>query len=508
LGEVRLHIGHWNCDLLVVDIERRTRVQSIFRYPGGKTRRNVREWITSHRPDGASEYREPFVGGGGVFFHVRSRYEQVWINDKHTGLMEVYAALRDRPEEFIGMCREIEAASNSDPMTEEGVRGGAPKNARLSGEFDQLKLNKKCDQALRYYFVNRTVHGSGRVNYDIPSRLYFSNPNGWNIVTTDALDHAAECMEGVRTSSGDYRNLFEANGKDVWIYADPPYVINTGLAKSSQLYQHGFSPEDHKQFAKVVKACKHRVCISYDNDEDGLILSLFSGKKFHIVEGTWKYAGTSSEKKKSGRELLILNYEPPTSIVVMEPAQQDGPLDSIEVTLLEEQETAIAAAVDAGKVAFVAIGKALAAIRDSGKPSQRIYRATHDTFEEYCRDRWGFSKRRANQFIDASGRYGALEMGTIVPILPSTESQVRELSRCESDDQAAEVWQQVVESADDPIKITALDIHNAVNKAIGYVAPDHDYLKKARAVMAKLTSNELDAIQEEFFTPAREEIAA
>jgi hypothetical protein len=113
-----------------------------------------------------------------------------------------------------------------------------------------------------------------------------------------------------------------------------------------------------------------------------------------------------------------------------------------------------------------------------------------------------------NQFIDVSGRYGALEMGTIVPILPSTENQVRELSRCESDDQAAEVWQQVVESADDPIKITALDIRNAVNKAIGYVAPDHDYLKKARAVMAKLTSEELDAIQEEFFTPTRKVRAA
>ncbi len=41
-------------------------------------------------------------------------------------------------------------------------------------------------------------------------------------------------------------------------------------------------------------------------------------------------------------------------------------------------------------------------IRDSGKPSQRLYRDTHDTFEEYCRDRWGYSKSRANQFIDAS----------------------------------------------------------------------------------------------------------
>ncbi len=95
--------------------------------------------------------------------------------------------------------------------------------------------------------------------------------------------------------------------------------------------------------------------------------------------------------------------------------------------------------------------QSLAAIRDSGKPSQRLYRDTHDTFEDYCRDRWGFSKSRANQFIDASSRFAALEMTTTVVVLPSSERQVRELTRCESDDQAAEVWQQVVDSKRDNV---------------------------------------------------------
>ena len=87
------------------------------------------------------------------------------------------------------------------------------------------------------------------------------------------------------------------------------------------------------------------------------------------------------------------------------------------------------------------------AILDSGKPSRRLYRVTHETFEDYCRERWGFSDRRANQYIDASRRYDALKTGTRVPVLPSTEKQVRALSRCESDDQAAEVWQAVVEDS-------------------------------------------------------------
>lgn len=154
-------------------------MKSIFRYPGGKTKKGIQDWILQHKPRGVVNYREAFVGGGGVFWGMKPRdFQSAWLNDRHEGLIAVYEAMRDRPEEFIAKCREIEPPRDDDPVTDIGVRGGEPKNARLKAVFDSLKLNTDCDQALRYYFVNRTVHGSGRVNYDIPSRLYFSNPNG------------------------------------------------------------------------------------------------------------------------------------------------------------------------------------------------------------------------------------------------------------------------------------------------------------------------------------------
>ena len=36
-------------------------MQSIFRYPGGKTRKHIREWIRGYCPPDIKEYREPFV---------------------------------------------------------------------------------------------------------------------------------------------------------------------------------------------------------------------------------------------------------------------------------------------------------------------------------------------------------------------------------------------------------------------------------------------------------------
>lgn len=41
-------------------------------------------------------------------------------------------------------------------------------------------------------------------------------------------------------------------------------------------------------------------------------------------------------------------------------------------------------------------------IRDSGRPSQRLYRASHATFEDYCRERWNLSDRHANRIIDSA----------------------------------------------------------------------------------------------------------
>ncbi|MBD2511875.1 hypothetical protein H6G91_32335 [Nostoc muscorum FACHB-395] len=118
--------------------------------------------------------------------------------------------------------------------------------------------------------------------------------------------------------------------------------------------------------------------------------------------------------------------------------------------------------------AFFEAGKALAELRD-----RRLYRSTHKTFEEYCRSRFAYTHRHVNYLIAASnvvnniimGTNGSQneipdEMGTIgsqneisdemgtngSQILPTTERQVRPLTKLEPSQQQ-EVWRQAVEQA-------------------------------------------------------------
>ncbi len=55
---------------------------------------------------------------------------------------------------------------------------------------------------------------------------------------------------------------------------------------------------------------------------------------------------------------------------------------------------------------------------------KRLYRQTHSTFEAYCRERWGWSRQRAYQQIEAASYVSSLSTGVDKP---ETERQARAL---------------------------------------------------------------------------------
>ena len=78
----------------------------------------------------------------------------------------------------------------------------------------------------------------------------------------------------------------------------------------------------------------------------------------------------------------------------------------------------------------------MADIRDG-----RLYRETHDTFEDYCRKRWDMTRQRAHQFIEAAEVRDVLS--TNVDILPVNEAQSRPLAPLAPEQQRA-AWNEAV----------------------------------------------------------------
>ena len=279
----------------------------VLRYPGGKNKKNIQNKILARAPLFYSSYVEPFCGGCGIFWRIDTNIKR-WINDLDEDLISVYVALRDRPEEFIKLCREIKPAEKDEPLTSSRPGGKEIYNKRLKEVFDDFLTNPSTDKALKYFFFNRTNWG-GRTDYTRPSRMYFSNPSGWNIVKKDTLEKASVLLKDVQITNESYERLLEEPGNDVFIYCDPPYLVNTGFNDGSLLYRHNFTLDDHTRLAQNVRKCPHKVLLSYDDDEDGIIRDLYSGANFNISEENWKYCGSSCQQKKIGKELIITNYK-------------------------------------------------------------------------------------------------------------------------------------------------------------------------------------------------------
>ncbi len=133
--------------------------------------------------------------------------------------------------------------------------------------------------------------------------------------------------------------------------------------------------------------------------------------------------------------------EPPNSQAVDETEPKStSVVDAEELTEDEERlRTHLERKVER---AFYEAGKALQQLRD-----RKLYRSTHGTFEEYCRDRFSYNRSRSYQLIDAAVVVDVLqECPQIVDIFPTKEGQVRPLTQLEPDQQR-QVWQQAVQAS-------------------------------------------------------------
>ena len=138
------------------------------------------------------------------------------------------------------------------------------------------------------------------------------------------------------------------------------------------------------------------------------------------------------------------------------------------------QLTDLEGIIEAGMKTFVEVGAAIRLIRD-----KRLYRTTHSTFEDYCQDRWDWSRQRASQLIVAADVVA--ELSTVVDTPPTNERQARELGRVPQE-KRAEVWETAVKSA--PVKngepaVTAQHVRAAANASGGIGREMRDEVERA-----------------------------
>ncbi|GAB4565062.1 MAG: DNA adenine methylase [Anaerolineales bacterium] len=268
-----------------------TEIKSPLRYPGGKTR--AIHLIKEFMPPVFNEYREPFLGGGSFFVHMRQTHPELkfWVNDANP---ELYFFWKHAQVDSEKLAREVLKMKKN--------------NSNGRKLFDRLTTIDAAtltglERAVRFFVLNRITF-SGLVEAGGYSQQAFDQR--FTLSAIERVKPLGEFLQGVKITNLDYRKLLENGGKTVFTFLDPPYL----KAAKSRLYgRNGILHTDfnHDEFVKAMKACKHSWLITYDDSPE--IRKNFGFANVYEWELQYGMNNYKQGKAAKGRELFLSNYE-------------------------------------------------------------------------------------------------------------------------------------------------------------------------------------------------------
>lgn len=161
--------------------------------------------------------------------------------------------------------------------------------------------------------------------------------------------------------------------------------------------------------------------------------------------------------------------------------------------------------IEQGISVFVEVGRALTEIRDS-----KLYRATHKTFEAYCKERWEIGRSRAYDLIDQAKVTEALTSAGL-NLSDASDISVRDARVLKDDPKAAASVKSRVDAGERPaeaIKAVAVERKAQIDRGREETAAKYspevqehrartdEYRAQAKAAKAK-PSDDVDALRAE-----------
>lgn len=263
-------------------------IKSPLRYPRGKSRSVER--IASLIPQ-FDEFREPFVGGGSVFIHLKQKFpnKKYWINDIYPALFKFWEMSQNNVKNVI------------EQVLIWRVEYPVGKDLHKFLSDNMLNFND-LEKAAAFFIFNRitfsgTTEAGGFSEQAFKARFTDSS--------IERLKPIEKLLKNVKVTNDDYQKVIEAEGENVFIFLDPPYFSAT----KSALYGkngHLHKSFDHERFAESLQNCPHKWLITYDDSP--FIHALFPFAHITPWQLTYGMRNVNKDSDQKGEELFISNY--------------------------------------------------------------------------------------------------------------------------------------------------------------------------------------------------------
>lgn len=267
--------------------------KSPLRYPGGKSR--AIKILKNYFPQSFSEYREPFFGGGSVGIYLaqnllHQKQKRFFANDFNQDVYCFWNILKTQNQALINAIQNIKKYYDSGRELYESIL--SRRNENLS-DFQR---------AVDFFVLNRITF-SGVVDCGGYSQKAFESR--FTQSSIERLKNMDTILQNFIFSHESYENLLLKEGKDVFIFLDPPYYSAT----KSRLYgKKGdlHTSFNHQKLCENLKNTKHKFLLTYDDSE--LIRNLY--KDFYVYEYSLQYGMNNYKQMQAtkGAEVLISNF--------------------------------------------------------------------------------------------------------------------------------------------------------------------------------------------------------
>lgn len=263
-------------------------IQPFLKWPGGK-RWLVPELINIVKDYDYVTYREPFLGGGALFFALRPK--QAVLSDLNPDLINVYRQVKSRAKDLLEQLRTL-------PINEATYYG----------------LRKSCPvsplhRAVRFIYLNRTAFGG---MYRLNQKGEFNVPFGGGERTTslllknDFLMSSARALRGAKLHTGDFEQLLSEASKGDMVYCDPTYTVahnNNGFIRYNE---RNFSWTDQKRLSRSCRSAAGRgAFVIVSNAYHREVLELFSPPQYIAVTRTSRLCPKVNHRR-SVREYVFI----------------------------------------------------------------------------------------------------------------------------------------------------------------------------------------------------------
>lgn len=275
----------------------------MIRYPGSKAK--IATPIMARFPSSIMdalfqgstiEYREPFFGGGAIGWQMLDKFPsrcRIWLNDKDYGLVCLWKAVLDAPDELLELVESFEPTVDAfyrfkeeDSRTDiEPVRFGFQKFALHQTSFSGNGA-----------MAGGPIGGrKQRSEFNVHCRW---SPSKARSTIRARSDELRRFIPRPQITSGDFERLIVGAPATAFIYCDPPYY-----KAGPQLYKHSMSDDDHRRLATALRGCAADWLLSYDDCP--FIRELYEPWALIESVGITYTTAVASGKRRKNSELII-----------------------------------------------------------------------------------------------------------------------------------------------------------------------------------------------------------